>query len=74
MLIVKDNKPYVAIEIKNSNTPSISKGFYLACEDVGVEHKYIITKSEGGFTLKSAKVVGLVDFLVKELDNLIMEL
>lgn len=72
LLIVKDNRPYVAIEIKNSNTPSISKGFYLACEDVGVEHKYIITKSEGGYTLKNARVIGLVDFLTKELDNLIL--
>ena len=71
LLIVKDNIPHIAIEIKNSNTPSISKGFYLACEDVGVEHKYIITKSEGGFTLKNAKVRGLVDFLTKELDNLL---
>jgi len=71
LLIVRDNTPHIAIEIKNSNTPSISKGFYLACEDVGVEHKYIITKSEGGFTLKNAKVRGLVDFLTKELDNLL---
>ncbi|MBK9737183.1 MAG: DUF4143 domain-containing protein [Saprospiraceae bacterium] len=71
LLIVKDNKPHVAIEIKNSNTPSISKGFYLACEDVDVEHKYIITKSEGGFTLKNARVMGLVDFLTRELDNLL---
>jgi uncharacterized protein len=69
LLIVKDNKPLIAIEIKNSNTPAVSKGFYSACEDVGVEHKYIITKSEGGFTLKSAKVVGLVDFLNSELDK-----
>jgi len=72
LLLVKENKPYVAIEIKNSNTPSISKGFYVACDDVGVEHKYIITRSEGGFTLKNAKVIGLVDFLTKELDKLII--
>jgi uncharacterized protein len=72
LLLVKDNKPYVAIEIKNSNTPSVSKGFYVACDDVGVVHKYIITKSEGGFTLKNAKVIGLVDFLTKELANVIL--
>ena len=60
-----------AIEIKFSNTPSVSKGFYAACEDVGVKYKYIITKSEGGYTLKNAKVVGLVDFLVKELSTLV---
>ena len=72
LLMVKDNRPYIAIEIKNSNTPSVSKGFYVACDDVGVEHKYIITRSEGGFTLKNAKVVGLVNFLTKELNNLIL--
>lgn len=71
LLIVRNNKPYIAIEIKNSNTPSISKGFYLACEDVGVEHKYIITKSEGGFTLKNTKVVGLVEFLTRDLAILV---
>ena len=71
LLLVKNNKPIAAIEIKNSNTPSISKGFYLACEDVGVEHKYIITKSDGGYKLKNAKVVGFVDFITKELDTLI---
>jgi predicted AAA+ superfamily ATPase len=71
LLMVKENKPYAAIEIKNSNTPSVSKGFYMACDDVGVEHRYIITKSEGGFALKNVKVMGLVDFITKEIGRLI---
>jgi predicted AAA+ superfamily ATPase len=71
LLLLKNNQPYIAIEIKNSNTPSVSKGFYLACDDVGVKLKYIITRSEGGFTLKNVKVIGLVDFLTHEIALLI---
>lgn len=70
LLLVKENKPFVAIEIKNSNSPSVSKGFYSACDDVKAEHRYIITKSDGGFKLKDFKVVGLVDFITKELSFL----
>lgn len=73
LLLVKNNKPLAAIEIKNSKTPAVSKGFYSACEDVGVDYRNIITKSDSGYTLKNAEVIGLIDLLTKEL-NLLLSL
>jgi uncharacterized protein len=71
ILLVKNNRPYVAIEIKYSNTPKISRGFYSACEDLGIQHKYVITKSEGGYKIKDTHVVSLVSFLESEIEEIL---
>lgn len=49
VLLVKNEKPEMAIEIKLNNSPKISRGFYNSCEDLGIERKYVITPSAATF-------------------------
>lgn len=56
-----------AIEIKRSRTPSLSKGFYIACEDIAADRRWLVYSGDDRYTLdKQVEVVPLVDFL-KEL-------
>ncbi|MBT1687381.1 ATP-binding protein [Fulvivirgaceae bacterium PWU37] len=42
-LVIEQNvRRKIAIEIKRSTSPSVSKGFYLGCEDIGATHRYVV--------------------------------
>ena len=38
-----------AIEIKRSTSPSLSKGFYIACEDVKPQRRYVVYSGKDAF-------------------------
>jgi uncharacterized protein len=40
-----------ALEIKRNSTPSISKGFYTACEDIRPQRRYIVYSGKDRFSL-----------------------
>ena len=40
-----------AIEIKRSSAPSLSKGFYVACEDVKPQRRYVVYSGKDSFQL-----------------------
>jgi hypothetical protein len=42
LVIEKNSKVRFAIEIKRSQTPSVSKGFHLGCEDIRATKRYIV--------------------------------
>lgn len=71
LVLVKGVTPIASIEIKNSNNPSISRGFYLAIEDIKTEHNYIITRNSSKFDLKGITICSLSYFLSNELHNII---
>ncbi|GAB2626771.1 hypothetical protein [Belliella aquatica] len=53
-----------AAEIKLSLSPKLTKGSYLAMEDLGIEKLYIITPGVEKYTYESnIEVIGLRDFL-----------
>ena len=53
-----------AIEIKRSLSPSTSKGFYYACDDIGATHKFIIYPGQESYPTKNnIKVIGLIEFI-----------
>lgn len=41
-----------AIEIKRGNVPSLSKGFYRACEDIKADERYVVHGGSHSFPLK----------------------
>ena len=62
-----------AFEIKFSNAPTLSRGFYNALEDITPERTYIVTPSAMRYVDKSgAVVIGLVE-LLEELANSFVE-
>ena len=56
-----------AIEIKRSSAPSISKRFYIACEDIKATRKFIVYSGQETFTVKNDIVVISLSDLMTEI-------
>jgi len=41
----------MAIEIKRSTAPSVSKGFYIGCEDIGATARFVVYPGTERFPL-----------------------
>lgn len=66
LLIRRENRWLAAAEIKLSLSPKLTKGSYLAMEDLGLEKLYIITPGVEKYAYESnIDVIGLRDFLDK---------
>jgi hypothetical protein len=60
LLLEKAGKPWMAIEIKRSSAPALSKGFDIACADVQVEQRYVVYPGTERFPLRyGAEAIGL---------------
>ena len=40
-----------AIEIKRSSAPALSKGFHIACEDIGADRKFVVYSGSDSFSM-----------------------
>lgn len=67
ILIRRNGRWLMAAEIKLTNSPSLSKGNYIAMDDLGLEHLYIITPTADTYPL--AKNVTVID-LAQALEHL----
>jgi len=66
LLIRRENRWLAAAEIKLSLSPKLTKGTYIAMEDLGIDKLYIITPGEDSYVYDSkVEVVGLRGFLEK---------
>ncbi len=64
LLIRRNGRWLMAAEIKFTNAPSLSKGTYLAMEDLGLEKLYIITPGADTYPMaKNIEVTNLRQFL-----------
>lgn len=53
-----------AIEIKRSLSPSVSKGFHYACDDIGASHKFIIYPGEERYPMPNrVEAIGLTEMV-----------
>ena len=53
-----------AIEVKRAIAPKVSKGFYLACDDIKATKRFVIYPGEESYPLsKGVEVIGLITFL-----------
>jgi uncharacterized protein len=66
LVIVEGGYPKVAVEIKFTNAPKVSKGFYIAIEDLKTENNFVITPSSESYPLsENVRVCNLFSFLNK---------
>lgn len=66
LLVRRSNKWLAAAEIKLTNSPSVSKGTYVAIEDLKLDLLYVITPGAETYPLtENIVVIGLIDFLKK---------
>ena len=70
MVLVKGIKAIAAIEIKLTNAPIISKGFYQTLEDLGLKKGYVITPNSDNYNLGKGEVTGLSNFIISILPRL----
>ena len=50
----------IAIEIKRSSAPSLSKGFAMACDDLRIEERYLLYPGDASFPIRhGTQVIGL---------------
>lgn len=67
LVLIKANKR-IAIEIKSSITPKLSKGFWTALDDIKATEAYVIAPVKMDYPLKNnVMVYNLMDFLNKEI-------
>jgi len=70
LLLVTPKGKMIGIEIKYSNAPSVSKGFYNCIEDLNIDKAYIITPESDTYSKnKNVMVCSLLHFLQHELDQ-----
>jgi predicted AAA+ superfamily ATPase len=71
VVLVKGITPIACIEIKLTNAPSVSKGFYTSIADLNPKKKFVITPSSTDYPVKDGVIVtSLRQFLVKYLPAL----
>lgn len=69
-VLVKGNQPISCIEIKYSNAPKVSKGFFIGISDLVTEKNYILTPHSDTYPHKNATVCSLWDFIQQHLPGL----
>ena len=50
-MVIETGKKKIGIEIKFSSAPKVTKGFWQACEDVGVDHAYVVAPVREGWPM-----------------------
>jgi predicted AAA+ superfamily ATPase len=72
LLLLTSRNERVCIEIKYSNVPAVSRGFFNSLADLKPEHAYVITpESEKYRRSEAVTVVGVSEFLTVELPRLL---
>jgi predicted AAA+ superfamily ATPase len=62
LLLAQGERPIMAIEVKRSTAPAISRGFGLACDDLNVEQRWAVYPGTERFAVRrGAQAVGLVE-------------
>lgn len=71
LLMISPTGKKVAVEIKFSSAPQVSKGFYLSLEDVKCDHAYIIVPETSTYQKpNNVTVCSLLAFLLNELPKI----
>jgi hypothetical protein len=71
VVLEKGNKVVACIEIKYSNAPMLSKGFYISLQDLKCKTGFVITPaSENYLNGQGIRICSVVDFLKKYLPEL----
>lgn len=53
-VVVELGSKKLGFEIKFSSAPKVSKGFWLACQDLGLDHAYVLAPVAAGWSLQAA--------------------
>ncbi len=54
-VVVEMGSKKIGFEIKFSSAPKVTKGFWQACQDVGVRHAYVVAPVQEGWPMQSTE-------------------
>jgi hypothetical protein len=64
LLLERAGQPWMAIEVKRSTAPSLSKGFDTACGDLQVEQRWVVHPGNERFPMRhGAQAIGLTELM-----------
>jgi uncharacterized protein len=64
LLFERAGKPFIAVEVKRSSAPKIEQGFYQACDELGVVHRFVVAPVSESYPVKKARVQSLADAML----------
>jgi predicted AAA+ superfamily ATPase len=70
LVLVRGVTPIAAIEIKLTNAPIVSRGFYQAIEDLSVDKGFLITPGSDTYSQRNVRVTNVRHFIEKILPAL----
>ena len=61
LLLVRGGRPMIAVEVKLSSALTVGAGFHRACDDLGVDERYVVHPDSGDdpYPIGRAVVIGL---------------
>lgn len=66
LVILKNNQPFIGIEIKAHSAPKLEKGFFIACQDLSIPHKWVIYPEKESYIHKNqVQIFSLPDALAQ---------
>jgi uncharacterized protein len=71
LIIEAGNKKVIAIEIKRSMSPALSKGFLIGCEDVKATHRYFVYAGAERFRVSKEVTALPLTMMIEELKVLL---
>jgi predicted AAA+ superfamily ATPase len=71
LVIEAGNKKVIAIEIKRSLSPSLSKGFLIGCEDVSATHRYFVYSGTERFRMSKEVTALPLKMMIEELKQIL---
>ncbi len=64
LVLARGNTPEIAIEVKRSSAPTVGKGFTVACNDLGLEQRYVVYPGEESYPMRNGvEAMGLTNLL-----------
>lgn len=67
LMLEKAGQPWMAIEIKRSTAPTLSKGFDIACEDLGIAQRHVVYPGTERFPMRHGAMAISLPELMREL-------
>ncbi|TAE34039.1 MAG: ATP-binding protein [Cytophagales bacterium] len=70
-LVIEQNaQSRIAIEIKRSSAPTLSKGFYIGCEDIGATKRFLVYPGHECYPIANGVTVMPLAAMMRELERL----
>jgi predicted AAA+ superfamily ATPase len=71
LLFEHAGKPEVAIEIKRATAPKVDRGFHIACDDLDIRHRIVVSGGDEVYTMRGGVTVAPVEAAIGLVRNLL---